>query len=182
YAPTGAQGPAEGAPAFVGADACASCHQTIHGTWKSGRHSKMLQPATTASVVGDFSKGSVTLHGTRFPLRTAGGNYFITSDLTGKEREYRVENTLGSRRIRPFQQWNKDCVGCHVSQQENNFRPATGNYATTWRDFGTSCERCHGPGSAHVKAFSRTEGRPSSAEGTIVRPTRLTSARSSMIC
>jgi predicted CXXCH cytochrome family protein len=222
YSPSGAQAPAEGAPAFVGADACASCHQTIHGTWKSGRHSKMLQPATTASVVGDFSKGSVTLHGTRFPLRAAGGDYFITSDLTGKAREYRVEYTLGSRRIqhylatidkgmivvlpptwdvqrrewlhnmdivrpderhaRPFQQWNKDCVGCHVSQQENNFRPATGNYATTWRDFGTSCERCHGPGSAHVRAFSRTEGRPASAEGTIVRPTRLTSARSSMIC
>jgi hypothetical protein len=164
----------------------------------------MLQPATAASVVGDFSKGSVTLHGTRFPLRAAGGDYFITSDLTGKAREYRVEYTLGSRRIqhylatidkgmivvlqptwdvqrrewlhnmdivrpderheRPFQQWNKDCVGCHVSQQENNFRPATGKYATTWRDFGTSCERCHGPGSAHVRAFSRTEGRPASAE------------------
>ena len=68
FARTGAtQPPADAAPAFVGADTCASCHQTIHDTWKSGRHSKMLQPASKASVVGDFSKASVTLTGTRFP-------------------------------------------------------------------------------------------------------------------
>ena len=26
------------------------------------------------------------------------------------------------------QQWNKNCVGCHVSQQENNYQPATRTY------------------------------------------------------
>jgi predicted CXXCH cytochrome family protein len=212
---------ADAARAFVGAQACVSCHQKIHDTWKSGRHSKMLQPATTATVKGDFSKGSVTLRGTRFPLRATNGEYFITSSLAGSEQEHRVEYTLGSRRIqhylttiekgmiivlpptwdvqrqawlhnmdivrpdenhqRPVQQWNKDCVGCHVSQQENNYRPATGEYSTTWRDFGTSCERCHGPGSAHVQAFTRTE-HPPAGEGLIVRPTRLDPGTSSMIC
>ena len=76
--------------------------RTIHDTWKGGRHSKMLQPATPASVKGDFSKGSVTLHGTRFPLRAVDGDYFITSSLTGKEQEHRVEYTLGSRRIQHY--------------------------------------------------------------------------------
>ena len=52
----------------------------------------------------------------------------------------------------PVQQWNKNCVGCHVSQQDNHYTPATRTYATAWVDFGTSCERCHGPGSAHVGA------------------------------
>jgi predicted CXXCH cytochrome family protein len=213
---------AEGARAFVGAQACASCHQQIHDTWKSGRHSKMLQTPTMASVKGDFSKSSVTLRGTRFPLRATNGEFFITSSLTGKEQEHRVEYTLGSRRIqhylttidkgkiivlpptwdvlrqewlhnmdivrpdedhqKPVQQWNKDCVGCHVSQQEINYRPATGEYATTWRDFGTSCERCHGPGSAHVQAFARGEPRPPAGEGSIVRPTQLDPKTSSMIC
>ena len=181
---------------FVGAAACASCHKEVHDTWKGGRHSKMLQPATAASVKGDFSKASVTLHGERFPLRATDGAYFITSSVTGKPQEHRVEYTLGSRRIqhylttidkgmivvlpptwdvqrrewlhnmdivrpdenhqRPVQQWNKDCVGCHVSEQDNNYRPATGEYATTWRDFGTSCERCHGPGRAHVRCLPPT--------------------------
>ena len=215
-------GDAASARTFVGAQACASCHETIHQTWKSGRHSKMLQTASTASVKGDFSKGSVTLRGTRFPLRAANGEFFITWALTGKEQEYRVEYTLGSRRMqhylttidkgkivvlpptwdvlrqewlhnmdivrpdenhqKPFQQWNKDCVGCHVSQQQNNFRPASGEYATTWRDFGTSCERCHGPGSAHVQAYTRSEQRPAAGEGSIVRPTHLDPKTSSMIC
>jgi hypothetical protein len=37
----------------VGASPCASCHTRIHDTWKSGRHSKMVQPATPASVIED---------------------------------------------------------------------------------------------------------------------------------
>ena len=82
---------------------------------------------------------------------------------------------------KPVQQWNKTCVGCHVSQQENNYRPATHTYATEWADFGTSCERCHGPGSAHVQAYTRTDGR-TPAGPSIVRPTRLDPKTSSMIC
>ena len=55
--------------AYTGADACASCHRQVGDTWKSGRHSKMLQPATSSSVKGDFSKGTVTLRGGRYGLR-----------------------------------------------------------------------------------------------------------------
>jgi predicted CXXCH cytochrome family protein len=210
------------ASGFVGADACAACHKEVHDTWKGARHSKMLQPATAASVKGDFSGPGVTLQGERFPIRAAAGAYFITASLTGSPQEHRVEYTLGSRRIqhylttidkgmivvlpptwdvqrrewlhnmdivrpdenhqRPVQQWNKDCVGCHVSEQENNYRPATGEYATTWRDFGTSCERCHGPGRAHVDAYRRANQDAAAAAAPIVRPTRLDPAASSMIC
>ena len=210
-------------PTFVGAQACAACHQQIHADWKGARHSKMIQPATAASVVGDFSKDSVTLKGKRYRLRVANGEYFISeSYLTGKEQEHRVELTLGSRRIqhylttiergsiivlppswdvqrgewfdnmdivrpdendqKPVQQWNKNCVGCHVSQQDNNYRAADRTYKTEWTDFGTSCERCHGPGSAHVQAYARGASGRAAGEHTIVRPTRLDPATSSMIC
>src|SRR5215216_6970550 len=77
---------------FVGAQACAACHAEIHADWKGARHSKMVQPATAASVLGDFSKGAVTLKGQRYQLRVANGEYFITeSYLTGKTKEHRVE-------------------------------------------------------------------------------------------
>ena len=209
-------------PTVVGAQACAACHQATHADWKSGRHSKMIQPASPGSVVGDFSK-DVELKGQRYRLRVANGEYFVSeSYLTGKEQEHKVELTLGSRRIqhylttidhgrmivlppswdvqrhqwfdnmeivrpdendqKPVQQWNKNCVGCHVSQQENNYRPATRTYATQWTDFGTSCERCHGPGRAHVQQYSRQERTGPIAERSIVRPTRLDPATSSMIC
>jgi HEAT repeats/Cytochrome c552/Cytochrome c554 and c-prime len=225
-----ARTPTQGAPAsvqtapgvtFAGASACASCHQDVHDGWKSGRHSKMIQPANTASVEGDFSKEHITLRGQPFRLRVANGAHFITeSNITGREQEHRVEYTLGSRRIQhylttiengriivltpswdvqrrtwfdnmeivrpdendqtPVQQWNKNCFGCHVSQQENNYRPAAHTYATGWTDFGTSCERCHGPGSAHVDQY-RNGGRPA-VDRAIVRPTRLDPKTSSMIC
>jgi len=76
--------------------------------------------------------------------------------------------------VNGVQVWNKNCDGCHVSQQQKNFDPAKGSYATTWQDFGTSCERCHGPGQAH-------QNRPSAAGG-IVNPTKLDPLRATTIC
>ena len=85
FARTGAtQPPADAAPAFVGADTCASCHQTIHDTWKSGRHSKMLQPASKASVVGDFSKSQ--RHAPRDALSAARGRRRLLHHL-GSDRQ-----------------------------------------------------------------------------------------------
>jgi predicted CXXCH cytochrome family protein len=79
----------------------------------------------------------------------------------------------------PVQQWNKHCVGCHVSRQDNHYSPAAGTYATTWVDFGTSCERCHGNGEAHMAS---ARGDAAARAGAIVRPTALDPRHSSMIC
>lgn len=221
--------PAEGSAGeatFVGAKACASCHQEKHELWKSGRHSKMVQAASAASVKGDFGRRTVVLHGKRYQLSVVEDEYFITeSYFTGIERRHRVDYTLGNRRIQHYlttladgkiivlppswdvlrrewfhnkdivnpdavepilQQWNKSCVGCHVSQQEVNYRSENDTYKTQWVDFGTSCERCHGPGSLHVEKFAvAAPNTGPGREGTerwIVKPTRLEPSRSSMIC
>jgi len=104
--PTHGQGegtPTAGEPTLVGARVCATCHQDVHDSWTSARHSKMIQPATAASVEGDFSKTRITLHGKPFQLRVADGAYYITeSNITGTPREHRVEYTLGSRRIQHY--------------------------------------------------------------------------------
>ncbi|HYM22196.1 MAG TPA: multiheme c-type cytochrome, partial [Vicinamibacterales bacterium] len=82
------------------------------------------------------------------------GEWFHNADIIRPDEDDRLV----------VQQWNKSCVGCHVSRQDQHYDPATHTYATQWMDFGTSCERCHGPGAAHVKQPTRQ---------TIVRPTRL---------
>ena len=46
------------------------------------------------------------------------------------------------------QVWNKNCFSCHVSRQEKKFDAAKNEYQTSWQDFGTNCERCHGPGAS----------------------------------
>jgi predicted CXXCH cytochrome family protein len=218
---------AQGATDYVGAQACATCHRQVHDAWTAGRHSKMIQPATTATIKGDFSQRGATLQGRRYGFRLQNGEYFITeSELTGKPQEHRVEYTLGSRRIQHYlttidkgrivvlapswdvqrqqwfhnveiirpdeddrqivQQWNKNCVGCHVSRQDNGYNPATRAYETRWMDFGTSCERCHGPGRAHVDRYasrqSEVTSQSRSEDRMIVRPTRLDPTASSAIC
>ena len=94
---------AAGLPSFAGAAACAKCHANVTHTWSTSRHSKMVQPATTTGVVGDFARAPVTLRGSVYRFRTQAGAFYITeSYLTGKPQEHRVQYTLGNRRIQHY--------------------------------------------------------------------------------
>jgi predicted CXXCH cytochrome family protein len=77
--------------------------------------------------------------------------------------------------------WNKMCFSCHVSQQEKNFDAAKNEYKTSWLDFGTNCERCHGPGSEHVAHYSSPTP-PKGPATDIVVQTRLDATRNTMVC
>jgi predicted CXXCH cytochrome family protein len=79
------------------------------------------------------------------------------------------------------QVWNKSCYGCHVSQEEKNFDVQKGVYKTAWLDFGTNCERCHGPGSLHVAHYSAGSP-PQGPARDIVLQTRLDASRNTMVC
>ncbi len=77
--------------------------------------------------------------------------------------------------------WNKNCFSCHVSRQEKGFDPATNQYQTSWQDFGTNCERCHGPGGDHVAHYNATPA-PTGPARDIVLQTRLDATRNTMVC
>ena len=180
----------------------------------------MVQPATKASVQGDFRRGRIVLRGQAFTLSERDGAFYVSdSYLTGHIQEHRVDYTLGNRRIQHYltkladgriivlppswdvvrkqwfhnldiddpdqapgvqvQIWNKHCYSCHVSQEEKNFDRRTGEYKTTWLDFGTNCERCHGAGLAHVE--HQRSGQPA-ATGDIVVQTRLDPWRNTQVC
>jgi tetratricopeptide (TPR) repeat protein len=201
---------------------CAQCHQNVHVEWSGARHGRMLQPASPASVLGDFSRGRISLRNATYRLRAKDGSYYITeSSLAAKEREYRVQYTLGSRRIQHYlttledgriivlppswdvlrkqwfhnmdivdpeenggskvQVWNKSCYSCHVSGERKNFDPERNTYDTNWQDFGTSCQRCHGPGEEHVARHQQSPALAKTGDD-IVLPARLGFARGTMIC
>jgi tetratricopeptide (TPR) repeat protein len=78
------------------------------------------------------------------------------------------------------QVWNKSCYSCHVSQQKKNFDLDKNAYRSEWLNFGTNCERCHGPGSDHVAHY--TSASPGGPARDIVLQTRLSPERNTMIC
>ena len=80
------------------------------------------------------------------------------------------------------QVWNLNCFGCHVSQEEKNFDVETLTYDTDWVDFGTSCERCHGPGGDHVALYTNPRAGADAGDSAIVVQTRLDPARNTAIC
>lgn len=82
--------------------------------------------------------------------------------------------------LNAVQVWNRTCYGCHVSGSEKGFDQTRLSYDTRWSDFGTSCERCHGPGAAHVARYESAV--PGGGSSAIVRPTRLSPERSTMVC
>jgi hypothetical protein len=211
-----------GEATYVGAVTCSQCHSAEFQKWSHARHGKMLQPANSSSVEGNFSAGAVTLRGLTYHLHAEGGAYYISeSYLSGKEQEHRVDYTLGSRRIQHYltalpdgriivlppswdvlrkqwfhnleivnpeesdrvllQVWNRSCYGCHVSREEKGFDPATLSYTTRWTDFGTNCERCHGPGSEHVSRYQHA-ATTRDADKAIVLQTRLNPLRNTMVC
>jgi hypothetical protein len=104
-------------------------------------------------------------------------------DVLRKEWFHNME-IVGPEPERGFavQVWNLNCFGCHVSQEVRNFDLKTRTYDTDWIDFGTNCERCHGPGSSHVELY--TSPSPTSVEGQsgIVVQTRLDHVRNTTVC
>src|SRR5581483_7982764 len=83
------------------------------------------------------------------------------------------------------QVWNKGCYSCHVSQEQKNFDASQDAYKTAWLDFGTNCERCHGPGSDHIRDYSTPVAASSPKPkhpGDIVVQTRLDPVRNTMVC
>ncbi len=96
--------------------------------------------------------------------------WFHNMEIVGPEPE----------RAMAVQVWNFNCFGCHVSQQERNFDLENKTYHTEWVDFGTSCERCHGPGRDHVELY--TNPGAEARESAIVVQTRLDPARNTAVC
>lgn len=213
---------AAGVPGYAGAVACVKCHASEHRQWTQSRHSKMVQPATSEGVKGDFRRGRIVLRGEPYTVSQRDGAFYISeSYLFGKPQEHRVQYTLGNRRIQHYlttlpdgkivvlpptwdavrkqwfhnldiddpeeapgiqvQVWNKNCYSCHVSQEQKNFNLEQKQYRTAWVDFGINCERCHGPGGAHVAAYSKLGTSGPKAEDIIVQ-TRLDAARNTMVC
>ena len=91
------------APAFVGSQACAGCHQTETALWKESQHKHAMQHATAASVLGNFDDASFDYFGVHSRFLKKDNKFFVETDgPDGKLATFEVRYTFG---IYPLQQY-----------------------------------------------------------------------------
>src|SRR5512134_3503753 len=91
-APKGSASQAAPSQGPTPATVCARCHALTHSRWTAGRHSKMLQLASAATVLGDFSGATVVLRNVPFTLTREEDRFLVRGVFpAGKEESLRVE-------------------------------------------------------------------------------------------
>ncbi len=96
-------------PAFVGAQACASCHQDANAEWAGSDHHEAMQVANSSTVKGNFAGARVTIHGVESSFSSDGGKYRVRTDgADGKLADFDVKYVFG---FRPLQQYLLELPG-----------------------------------------------------------------------
>lgn len=174
---------------FVGSQACAACHSSIHARWQKTLMANILQDVTAKPevILGDFDTANplvtfkkediVFTYGSKWKQRyftRIGDDYFVFPaqwDVLNRtwRRYYVREGTDWWVKHYPAEQMERPagplCDGCHSTNYDIRTKQVT--------EWNVGCETCHGPGSLHVKA-------PSPAN--IVNAARLDYIRAADIC
>jgi len=88
---------------FIGASACAACHQQEHDSWVGSHHELAMKPANDATVLGDFNDTTFTHSGNTSRFFKKDGKYFVNTDgPDGELADFQIKYTFG---IAPLQQY-----------------------------------------------------------------------------
>jgi Flp pilus assembly protein TadD len=97
------------APAFVGAQACASCHAEATAQWAISDHHEAMQVVNGSTVKGDFSGVRFTHNGVESSFTSDGRRYRVRTDgPNGRLADFDVKYVFG---IRPLQQYLIEMAG-----------------------------------------------------------------------
>jgi hypothetical protein len=94
---------------FAGSEACAGCHAGQAAEWRESQHHRAMQPATPATVLGDFSDASFDYAGITTTFTRSGDHYIVRTDgPDGQLTDFTVRHTLG---VAPLQQYLVELPG-----------------------------------------------------------------------
>jgi tetratricopeptide (TPR) repeat protein len=89
--------------AFVGREACRSCHAQETAAWEGSHHDLALDVATDSTVLGDFGDTTFRQHGITHRFFRRGEEYWVeTEGPSGEMEEYQVTHVIG---VEPLQQY-----------------------------------------------------------------------------
>jgi predicted CXXCH cytochrome family protein len=163
---------------YAGSESCKSCHSSIYDRWKKTPMANVVRDPREHpdAIIPDLSKDDPLVHFSKDEIafvyggiwkqryfKKAGDDYFPLPaqwDVTHRMwRPYLVNNDWWATLYPPdnFQRPTGPlCDGCHSVNYDINTKTVT--------EWNVGCERCHGPGSEHIKLRIRE---------TIVNPARL---------
>jgi len=176
-------------PAYVGSASCRRCHAPIYERWSKTRMANVVTDPKTnpAVVIPDFSKPDPLLtfklsdvafvYGTKWKQRyftKVGDDYYpLPAQWDVNHRQWRAyfvqPNTDWWVPHYPADNMKRPtgplCDGCHSVNYNVQTKAVT--------EWNVGCERCHGPGGAHVQRGGAS---------TIVNPAKLDSVRANDTC
>jgi len=165
---------------YAGSESCKSCHSSIYDRWKKTPMANVVRDPREhpEAIIPDLSKADALVHFSKNDIafvygsiwkqryfKKTGDDYFpfpAQWDVTHRMwRPYFVKNgTDWWAALYPPDNFQRPtgplCDGCHSVNYDVNTK--------TVAEWNVGCERCHGPGSEHVKWRTRE---------TIVNPARL---------
>jgi len=167
--PAGADGLSFEPPIYVGAAACAECHQELYDVFNQSGHPYKLNkvvesqpPEYPFTEISDPPEGytwddiSYVIGGYNWKARFIDHDGFIITgdaDSTTQYNLYNEDLEMGDDWVAYHAGEEKpyDCGTCHTtgyspSGNQNDMPGMIG----TWAEDGVQCEECHGPGSQHV--------------------------------
>ncbi len=88
---------------FVDESSCSDCHRAETERWRGSDHDFAMQPATGATVLGDFRNATFRYAGVTSRFSTRDGKFYVSTDgPDGSITEYAVSDTFG---VDPLQQY-----------------------------------------------------------------------------
>jgi len=149
---------------YVGSETCAQCHMEKYNDWKVSGHPYKLRPASVAKYAplplpegytwDDISYviGGASLKARKIKKK----GYIITK--TGPNKDQPGKNQYNMRtgtwaNYHPGEKKGYTCGQCHTTgYSPEGHQDGLEGIKGTWVAPGIQCERCHGPGKAHVEA------------------------------
>ncbi len=91
------------AASYVGQQVCGQCHQQAEQRWRGSHHDLAMQPATDATVAGDFKNARFSYAGITSTFSRRDGKFVVRTDgPDGALHDYDVKYTFGTA---PLQQY-----------------------------------------------------------------------------
>ena len=179
--------PSTETPHYVGSVACQKCHAEIYEHWKKTPMANVVRDPSEhpEAIIADFSQTNALVNFTKADIalvygsiwkqryfKKVGDDYFVFPaqwDVTHKNwKPYFVKADWWAPLYPPdnFRRPTSAlCDGCHSVNYDIKTRTVT--------EWNVGCERCHGPGSEHVK---------NPVSGNILNPARENYVAASDVC